>query len=96
MDWAVDQALSNQLMVILDFHDDLEISPDPEGKRKDFLAAWTAIAQHCKNHPGTVLFEILNEPAAKFTSESWDEYCGGTHPRRTHNKEVTSPSLPPA
>jgi aryl-phospho-beta-D-glucosidase BglC (GH1 family) len=27
MDWAVDHALSNQLMVILDFHDDLAISP---------------------------------------------------------------------
>jgi endoglucanase len=74
MDWAVDHALSNQLMVILDFHDDLAISPDPEGKRKDFLAAWTAIAEHCRNRPNTVLFEILNEPAPKFTHESWDDY----------------------
>ena len=74
MDWAVDHSLSNQLMVILDFHDDLAISPDPEGKRKDFLAAWKAIAEHCKNRPNTVLFEILNEPAPKFTHESWEEY----------------------
>jgi endoglucanase len=74
MDWAVDQALTNQLLVILDFHDDLAISPDPAGKRKEFLAAWTAIAEHCKANPDTVLFEILNEPAPKFTRESWDEY----------------------
>lgn len=74
MDWAVDQALTNQLRVILDFHDDLAISPDPAGKRKAFLDAWTAIAEHCQARPSTVLFEILNEPAPKFTHESWDEY----------------------
>jgi endoglucanase len=74
MDWAVDQALTNQLLVILDFHDDLAISPNPAGKRKEFLAAWTAIAEHCQARPDTVLFEILNEPAPKFTNESWDEY----------------------
>jgi endoglucanase len=74
MDWAVDQALANGLLVILDFHDDLAISPDPEGKRKEFLESWTAIAEHCKSRPDTVLFEILNEPAGKFTYESWNEY----------------------
>ena len=74
MDWAVDQALANGLLVILDFHDDLAISPDPEGKRKEFLDSWTAIAEHCKNRPDEVMFEILNEPAGKFTYDSWDEY----------------------
>jgi endoglucanase len=74
MDWAVDQALTNKLLVILDYHDDLAISPDPEGKKKEFLDSWTAIAEHCKNRPDTVLFEILNEPAPKFTHESWNEY----------------------
>ena len=74
IDWAVDHALSNQLMVILDFHDDLAISPDPAGRRKEFLDAWAAMAEHCKDRPDTVLFEVLNEPAGKFTEESWDEY----------------------
>jgi endoglucanase len=74
MDWAVDQALSNGLLVILDYHDDLAISPDPAGKQKEFLESWAAIAEHSKGRPDTVLFEILNEPAAKFTHESWDAY----------------------
>jgi endoglucanase len=74
MDWAVDQALANRLLVILDFHDDLAISPDPEGKRKAFLDSWTALAEHCKTRPDTVFFEILNEPASKFTHESWNNY----------------------
>jgi len=74
VDWAVDHALSNHLMVILDYHDDLAISPNPEGKRKEFLDSWKAIAEHCQTRPDSVLFEILNEPAPRFTHESWDEY----------------------
>ena len=74
LDWAVDQALANQLLVILDYHDDLAISPDPEGKKKAFLDSWKAIAEHCKDRPDTVLFEILNEPAPNFTHDSWNEY----------------------
>lgn len=74
LDWAVDQALANGLLVILDYHDDLAISPDPAGKKKAFLDSWTAIAEHGKSRPDTVLFEILNEPAPKFTQESWQEY----------------------
>jgi endoglucanase len=74
LDWALNQAAANQLMAILDFHDDLAISPDPEGKRKQFLDSWTAIAEHCKERPNTVLFEILNEPAGKFTYDAWQEY----------------------
>jgi endoglucanase len=74
LDWAADRALTNGLLAILDYHDDNTISPDPKGKRKEFLDSWTAIAEHCKNRPDTVLFEILNEPARKFTYDSWDEY----------------------
>ncbi len=74
LDWAIDQALGNKLLVILDYHDDLAISPDPDGKKRDFLASWTAIAAHCRERPPEVLFEILNEPASKFTHESWSNY----------------------
>jgi endoglucanase len=74
LDWAVDEALANKLMVILDFHDDLAISPDPEGMKKQFLDSWKSIAEHCKDRPDSVLFEILNEPAPKFTHESWQDY----------------------
>lgn len=74
MDWVIDQALANQTLIILDFHDDLAISPDPEGRRKEFLDSWAAIAEHTRNRPDSVFFEILNEPAPKFTHESWKEY----------------------
>jgi endoglucanase len=74
LDWAIDQALANRLLVILDYHNDLAISPDPAGKKSEFLASWTALADHCQRRPPEVLFEILNEPAPKFTHESWSNY----------------------
>lgn len=74
LDWAIDQALTNKLLVVLDYHDDLAISPDPAGKKRDFLASWSAISEHYRERPSEVLFEILNEPAPKFTHESWNEY----------------------
>lgn len=74
LDWCVDHALASKLLVVLDYHDDLAISPDPAGKREAFLATWGAIAEHCKARLAEVLFEILNEPAPKFTHESWNQY----------------------
>jgi aryl-phospho-beta-D-glucosidase BglC (GH1 family) len=74
LDWAIDQALANKLLVVLDYHDDLAISPNPAGKKSAFLASWAAIAGHCQGRPSEVLFEILNEPAPRFTHESWSNY----------------------
>jgi endoglucanase len=78
LDWAIDQALANKLLVILDFHDDLAISPDPVSKKSEFLVCWVAIAEHCQGRSPEVLFEILNEPAPKFTHESWNDYWHAT------------------
>lgn len=74
LDWAIDQATANHLLAVLDYHDDLAISPNPAGKQQQFLASWAAIAEHCRARPPEVLFEILNEPAPQFTHDSWNSY----------------------
>ena len=74
LDWAVDQALANRLMVILDFHEFEAMLRDPAGLKERFLAIWGQLAEREKNRPGDVLFEILNEPHGKFTAEVWNEY----------------------
>ncbi len=40
LDWVVDQALANQLLVILDFHEFEAMSRDPAGLKDRFLAIW--------------------------------------------------------
>ena len=74
LDWAVEQALANKLMVILDFHEFEEMARDPAANKDRFLGIWRQIAEHCKNAPPDVLFEILNEPNGKLTPELWNQF----------------------
>ena len=62
VDWALAQAVSQGLSVILDMHhyEELENDPDPEIDR--FIALWRQIATRYANQPETVIFELLNEP----------------------------------
>ena len=90
LDWAVQHALANRLVAILDFHEFQAMGADPLGNKDRFLAVWRQIAEHCKDAPDTVFFEILNEPNKKLTPEVWNpmfrEALGiirQSNPRRT-------------
>mgnify|MGYP005837657639 CR=1 FL=1 len=73
LDWAVDQALANKLMVILDFHEFTQMGEDPDGNKERFLRMWRTIAERQRHRPVEVLFEILNEPNKKLTPEKWND-----------------------
>jgi endoglucanase len=90
LDWAVKNALSNKLMVILDLHNYTDIAQNPMGYKPRFLAYWQQIAAHLKDAPNSVLFEILNEPNGKLTPQLWNEFLRqalaiirATNPTRT-------------
>ncbi len=72
LDWAVKHALTNRLMVILDFHEFQAMGDNPASNKDRFLAVWRQIAEHCKDTPDDVIFEILNEPNKKLTSALWN------------------------
>ena len=74
LDWAIDQALANHLIVDLDFHEYMLMSSDPAGNHDRFLAMWSQIARHCRERPNDVLFELLNEPHGKLTAQLWNQY----------------------
>lgn len=71
LDWIVKQALDNKLMPIVDFHEHNAMEKDPLGTKPMFLAMWKQIAEHCKNYPQNVVFEIANEPNMK--PEIWNQ-----------------------
>ena len=73
VDWAVACALSNQLAVVINVHHDTELMDDPEAHRDRFLALWKQIAEHYRQEPAPVLFELLNEPQGALTPELWNE-----------------------
>ena len=74
LDWAVSTALANDLTVILDEHNYNECGPDPVTCRTKLMAFWNQVAEHYKDAPNKVIFEILNEPNAKLTPELWNIY----------------------
>ncbi|KAA3659355.1 MAG: glycoside hydrolase family 5 protein [Calditrichaeota bacterium] len=74
VDWAIDQAFSQNLAVIINIHHFEEIMQDPAGQKARFLAIWAELAAHYQNYSGDLFFEILNEPNDALTSELWNQY----------------------
>ena len=74
LDWAVKEALANRLAVILDMHEFGAMAEDPAGRKGAWLAFWRQVAPRFKEAPDDVVFELLNEPFGKLTSELWNEY----------------------
>jgi len=63
LDGLVDEALKQDLHVILDEHDYEHCGRDAASCRARVLAFWTQVAEHYKNAPDNVVYEILNEPS---------------------------------
>jgi endoglucanase len=74
LDWAVEQALNQELIVILDMHEFNAMAKDPVGLKPKYLAVWEQLAERYKDSPDTVLFELLNEPNGALTVTLWNEY----------------------
>jgi endoglucanase len=88
LDQAVDMALANKLMPIIDFHEHNAMQKDPLGRKPMFLAIWKQLAEHYKDAPDEVLFEIANEPNMR--PDIWNAMHGEAYrmirqanPRRT-------------
>ena len=72
VDWAVDQALRRGLKAIINVHHYDEIMKEPDSHRERFLGLWRQIADHYKNHPQDLAFELLNEPIERLTADKWN------------------------
>jgi len=74
LDWAVDNALANDLMVILDMHEFHAMAENPEGRKAMWIAFWKQVAGRYQDRSDKVLFELLNEPFSNLTNELWNKY----------------------
>jgi endoglucanase len=72
MDWAVDQALSNDLAIIIDLHHYQSMMQAPNAQAEKLIGLWRQIATRYKGMPRAVVYEILNEPQNKLTAEIWN------------------------
>lgn len=69
VEWAVEQARENGLSLIIDLHHYQELMKDPAQHAERLVAFWRQIAEHFKDAPPTVAFELINEPCDKLTPE---------------------------
>jgi endoglucanase len=72
VDWVVDQALSNDLGVIIDLHHFLEMMKAPRAYADRLVSMWRQIATRYRGLPPAVVYEILNEPTENLTAEIWN------------------------
>jgi aryl-phospho-beta-D-glucosidase BglC (GH1 family) len=74
VDEAVGWALERDLAVIVDFHHYEEMAWDPWGHKDRYIGIWRQVAEHYREYPPKVLFELLNEPNDQLNAQLWNEY----------------------
>ncbi len=73
VDWAVKNAVSRGLAIIINIHHYDEILENPAAHKERLLAIWKQIAEHYKKESDKVFFEVLNEPNSKLEAV-WNAY----------------------
>jgi endoglucanase len=72
VDWVINQALSNDLGVIIDMHHYQSMMQAPRAHAERLVGLWRQIATRYRGMPPAVVYEILNEPTDKLTAEIWN------------------------
>lgn len=62
VDWALDQAQSKGLNIVVDVHHYNELMESPDQHSARFVGLWEQIATRYASRPPSVAFELLNEP----------------------------------
>jgi endoglucanase len=73
VDWAIDQALANGLLAVVDDHHDAGMEQAPKESLPRLKAIWKQIALRYRDRPDALSFELLNEPNGKLGDDLWNE-----------------------
>lgn len=77
IDWAIQQATSRGLNIVVNVHHYQELMTNTEAERPRFYAMWKQIAERYKEQPSSVLFELYNEPNT-ITDKMWNTIAAET------------------
>ena len=80
VDWAVANALKNNLAIVVNMHHYEEMALDPTGHQARFIALWRQIAEHYQSYPNALLFEPMNEPNGLMNAKHWNDLIALTLP----------------
>jgi endoglucanase len=74
LDQVIGWALERGLVVVLNIHHYEEMASDPYAHEERFLALWRQIAEHYKDYPPTLIFELMNEPNTAMAAADWNYF----------------------
>lgn len=80
VDGVVKLAQAQGLAIIIDMHHYASMMTDPEIELPRFLAVWKQVAEHYRDAPATVMFEVLNEPNRALTQPLWNKALAAVLP----------------
>jgi endoglucanase len=89
IDTIVAHVLTRNMAAIVDQHFDWDYINDLPGARDQLISIWTQLADHFKDYPKQLFFEILNEPTGISDSRLGADYATiiqivrATNPNRT-------------
>ncbi|MGN6376613.1 MAG: glycoside hydrolase family 5 protein [Sphingomonas sp.] len=90
LDKVIDEATKAGLSVIVDEHDFNKCADDAAACEAKVTAFWQQIGARYRNAPGSVLFELLNEPHGALDADHWNAMLSrlipvvrATNPTRT-------------
>jgi endoglucanase len=72
VDHVIGAALERHLEVVVDVHHANDVIEDPVSQEARFGAIWAQLGERFAGLPGTVSFELLNEPRPPMTAEQWN------------------------
>lgn len=78
IDAYVNEAMNQDLTLILDLHHFMEIMDDPSNNKECLIAIWKQLATRYKDYPNTLVFELLNEPQNNLDSATWNAILADT------------------
>ncbi|MBC7956129.1 MAG: glycoside hydrolase family 5 protein [Cytophagales bacterium] len=80
VDEVLKLAQAHGLAVILDMHNYASMMSEPETEQARFVAVWKQVAEHYRDAPATVMFEVLNEPSRALTQALWNRALAAVLP----------------
>ncbi|MBN1581759.1 MAG: cellulase family glycosylhydrolase [Anaerolineae bacterium] len=72
VDWVIENALANDLNVVINMHHYNLLFSDPDKHKDRFVALWRQIVLRYRDQPARLYFEPLNEPNDKLTPTRWN------------------------
>lgn len=74
VDGLLDEAQRVGLKVVLNIHHYEGMDQDPTNHVDRWVAIWRQLAEHYQKRPGSLFFELLNEPHARLTEDAWNHF----------------------